>query len=206
MQIDRIVLADDHPVFREGMRRTVQRVNPGAEIIEADSLRDMLRQARRGDAPGTFIIDLMFGQRSIEPHLPELRQEFSRSSIIVLSMIEERCVAQRILALGIDGFICKSLPPQQIAAAIEAVQNGDQVLAMSPDELPRGEEDPLPELTDRQLDVLRLLTAGKSNKEIALALDISPYTVRIHVSALLKALGVTSRMAAVVKATAYGIS
>jgi len=205
MRIDRIVLADDHPVFREGMRRTLQRVSPGAEIIEADNLRDMVRQARRGDAPGTFIIDLMFGDRSIEPQLPALRQEFTRSSIIVLSMIEQRAVAQRILALGIDGFICKSLPPLQIAAAIEAVRSGDQVIALAPDDMPPAEDEQLPELTERQLDVLRLLSAGKTNKEIAQVLEISPYTVRIHVSALLKTLGVTSRTGAVVKAAAYGL-
>lgn len=206
MRMDRIILADDHPVFREGLRRLLQRTASETEIIEAGSFKEMLSLARRCGPPNTFILDLMFGDRSIEPDLPGLRQEFGCASIIVLSAIDERAIAERILNKGADAFICKALPPNEIAAGIAAVIEGEQVLLLqsaSPETSPF--ENETARLTQRQLDVLRLLIAGKTNKEIAQALEISPFTVRIHVSALLKSLGVSSRTAAVAKASAYGL-
>lgn len=207
MRADRIVIADDHPVFREGLRLLIQRSAPNAEIIEADTFRDMTQLARQGSVPTTFIVDLMFGNRSVESSLSALRLEFFRASIIILSMIEDRTVAERILSKGVDGFISKALPPRDIIEAIAAVRNGDQVLLLESACPPLPDRDgDAAALTQRQRDVLRLLTAGKTNKEIAQALEISPFTVRIHVSALLKTLGVSSRTAAAAKATAYGLA
>jgi len=205
MRVERIILADDHPIFREGIRRLIQRTAPDAEIVEADSFTEMLRLARRRQAPSAFLIDLMFGDESIESTLPALRQEFNRASIIILSANEDRAIAERLLFKGADGFICKTVPPKEIAAGVAAVLDGEQVLIMrasatSPDDEQHAG------LTQRQLDVLRLLVAGKTNKEIGQALAISPFTVRIHVSALLKSLGVASRTAAATKASAYGLA
>ncbi|WP_163270962.1 LuxR C-terminal-related transcriptional regulator [Chelativorans alearense] len=207
MRADRIVIADDHPVFREGLRRLIQGTASNAEVIEADTFRDMIQLAREGPVPTTFIVDLMFGDRSVETSLSALRLEFCRTSIIVLSMVDDRTVAERILSKGVDGFISKTLSPREIVAAIAAVRNGDQVLLLEPTFSALSDRDDEPAaLTRRQRDVLRLLTAGKTNKEIAQALQISPFTVRIHVSALLKTLGVSSRTAAAAKATAYGLA
>ncbi|WP_245488533.1 response regulator transcription factor [Mesorhizobium sp. Pch-S] len=206
MRGDRVILADDHPLFREGIRRLLQRVVPQAEIIEADDLVQMLQLARRGEPPSTFIIDLIFAGKSVEPDLPALRREFPRSSIIFVSMVQDRAIAERIMGKGADGFICKSLRPLQIMAGIAAVRDGERIILIEPDakDMPEPKDD-LSALTFRQREVLRLLSAGRTNKEIGQALHISPYTVRAHVSALLKTLGVSSRTAAVSKAKSSGL-
>lgn len=205
MSVEQIVLADDHPVFREGLRRLIQRTMPDAEILEADTPEEMLQLARRRQTPSAFILDLMFGEHSIEAELPALRQEFHRASIIVLSATDDRPVAERVLRKGADGFICKTVPPRQIAAAVMSVLEGEQVLLLRSSPT-ADDDDETAGLTPRQKEVLRLLAAGKTNKQIAQALEISPCTVRVHVSALLKSLGVASRTAAATKASAYGLA
>ncbi|EKF42162.1 LuxR C-terminal-related transcriptional regulator [Nitratireductor indicus] len=206
MRQDRIIIADDHPVFRDGLARLIQRHEPEAVIEQAATVDEALSLAGNGSTPSTFILDLLFSAGSLEAHLPELRRRFSRASIIVVSMIDDPDVARRIMGAGADGFICKSLPPHEIVAAVAAVRNGDAVLQLEASGLPVSEADEsLAGLTLRQVDVLRLLSRGLSNKEIGLELDISPFTVRVHVSAVLKALGVTTRAGAAAKATACGL-
>ena len=118
-------------------------------------------------------------------------------------MLEDREVIDRVMAEGADGFIAKSLPPEAIAAALDAVRNGDFVCEMG-DGLPAMPADADgAALTARQREVLRLLGAGLSNKEIARALGISPFTARMHVSAVLHALGVNTRAAAAARASGW---
>ncbi len=121
-------------------------------------------------------------------------------------MVNDLDTATRIMNADADGFICKSLPPHEIVAAVAAVRGGDAVLQLEASGLPANEADTsLAGLTQRQLDVLLLLSRRLSNKEIGLELDISPFTARIHVSVVLKALGVTTRAGAAAKAIARGV-
>ncbi|MBI6897702.1 response regulator transcription factor [Pseudomonas putida] len=197
----RIIVADDHPLFREAMVNTVRRILPEARLEEAGNLADVLRLATLGATPDTLILDLRFPGLTCIGRLAELRRQLPRTTLIVVSMVDDPEVIREVMAAGVDGFIGKSVSPAEIGAAILAIRAGEVVVNYLPSGLlPQlGASSELEQLTHRQQDVLRLIAQGKTNKEIARALDISPFTVRIHVSSLLKTLNVPTRTAAAVK-------
>ncbi|MCX5509924.1 response regulator transcription factor [Pseudomonas sp. BJa3] len=197
----RIIVADDHPLFREAMVNTVRRILPEARLEEAGSLADVLRLASMGETPDTLILDLRFPGLTCIGRLAELRRQLQRTTLIVVSMVDDPEVICEVMAAGVDGFIGKSVSPEAIGAAILAIRDGEVVVDYAPSGLLPQLDAPseLEQLTHRQQDVLRLIAQGKTNKEIARALDISPFTVRIHVSSLLKTLNVPTRTAAAVK-------
>ncbi|CAI3802906.1 putative transcriptional regulatory protein NarL [Pseudomonas sp. MM221] len=198
----RIIVADDHPLFREALARTVRRVVAGACIEEAGNLDEVMAVADAGEVPDTLILDLRFPGLVDIQCLARLRRQFRRTTLIIISMVDDPAIVEQVMATGVDGFIGKSIAADEIGEAILAVRNGEVLVRYAPSGLlPNLGEGAVEQLTHRQQEVLRLIAQGKTNKEIAKALDISPFTVRIHVSSLLKALGVSSRTAAAVKYT-----
>ena len=126
--MQRFIVADDHPLFREGLVRILRQLQPDAQVEQADSLQQVLDLARQGEPPTGLLLDLLYPGQDLSFSLRALRQEFKRSTLIVVSMLEDATVIEHILAAGVDGFIGKALPPAAMAAAIADCLAGQPVV------------------------------------------------------------------------------
>lgn len=202
---DKIIIADDHPLFREAISRLIRRSFPGkiVEVADADALNE---QVRKLPTPTLLILDLIFPGFDGERSVARLRQECPQTVIVVISMNDDPSTAARILEAGANGFISKSVPPEEIVQAIDKVFQGDLVTLLEAQPISElVQSSPIEGLSPRHIELLVRLGQGKSNKEIARDLGISPFTVRAHMSVLFRKLGVSSRSAAAAIAAQNGL-
>jgi DNA-binding NarL/FixJ family response regulator len=205
MTTSRIIVADDHPIFREGMTRIIRRILPG-KIQEAAEFEALLKFIEDDSPPTLLVLDLVFPGFDGANSVGYLRQKCSQSAIIVVSMNEDPKTAHSMLAAGANGYISKSVLPAQIQKAITDVLDGEVVVLLEAQtESDLEKPDITVGLSARHIEVLIRLGQGLSNKEIARELDISPFTVRAHMAALFKKIDVKNRASAAAIAVLNGL-
>jgi DNA-binding NarL/FixJ family response regulator len=177
-----VVLADDHVMFREGIRRIIERIEGVAVSGEVDDGIQLLARLKNSQ-PDLVILDIsMPNLRGLEA-IREIKKLYPRVKIVVLTMHRKKEFIRQALVDGADGFLLKEDPGGQLIRAVEAVRKGEKFLSplISGDLISLAlAEEQTDQLTIREREVLKLLAEGKKNQEIADILFISPNTVRRH--------------------------
>jgi DNA-binding NarL/FixJ family response regulator len=203
-----VIIADDHPLFRDALKQTLASALPGTSITEAGSVEKLLEVLSQNASADLVLLDLkMPGERGAASlsgltGLMYLRSQHPSIPVVIVSASDNPSMIRRCLNLGASGFISKSLPVEEIRTAVKTVLEGG---VWFPSDVQRDAGGELAELsarlatlTPQQVRVLSMLGQGLLNKQIAFELSVSEATVKAHVSAILQKLGVDSRTQAVI--------
>jgi DNA-binding NarL/FixJ family response regulator len=199
----RILSVDDHPVFREGLYRIISSQDDMQLIAQAANATDALKQFR-AHRPDVTLMDLRLPGATGTDAIVAIRGEFAQARIIVLTTSEADAEIQRALRAGAAGYVLKSAPRNELLAVIRSVHAGNRCV---PSDIAarlaeRGGQDTL---TQREVEVLRLIQDGAKNKEIAAQLNIAEATVNFHIKNIVGRLQANDRTHAVTIAIRRGI-
>jgi DNA-binding NarL/FixJ family response regulator len=209
----RVLIAEDHPLFREGMRGRLDRVADVAVVGEAASGDEAVELAKELE-PDVILMDIkMPGLNGIEA-TREIQQASPHIGVLVLTMFEDDDSVFAAMRAGAKGYLLKDSGGEGVVHAIRAVASGEAVFGPGVAErimgffsAPRAAapQRAFPELTEREEEVLSLVAQGKGNQQIARQLFVSLKTVRNHVSHILLKLQVADRAQAVIRARDAGM-
>ena len=187
-----IVLADDHAMFREGIKKIIERIEDTLISGEVNDGLELLELLKRSN-PNLVILDIsMPNLRGLEA-IREIKRTYPQIKVLVLTMHKKKEFIRQALRDGADGFLLKEDAGGELIRAVQTVRNGGMYLSPLLSSLLMSlalEEERTEILTMRERAVLKLLAEGKRTKEIAEALYISPYTVRRHRSNIMEKLNI----------------
>ncbi|KAA5975131.1 MULTISPECIES: response regulator [Pantoea] len=195
-----LMIVDDHPLMRRGIRQLLALEPQLTVVAEANNGTEALAEARRQE-PDIILLDLNMKGMSGLDTLKALRHEGISARILVLTVSDARSDIFAMVDAGADGYLLKDSEPEILLAHILQASRGEKVFSEGVASYLTNRQhsaDPLRQLTDRERDVLQEVARGLSNKEIAAILHISEETVKVHIRNLLRKLDVRSRVAATV--------
>ncbi|WP_329248081.1 response regulator transcription factor [Actinoallomurus sp. NBC_01490] len=204
----RVLIADDHPVVRQGLR-TFLGVQEDIEVV--GEAADGVEAVARAEAltPDVILLDLKMPGVDGQAALEELRSRGIPSRVLVLTSVGERARVLPVVRAGASGYLYKDVDPQALVQAIRAVHDGHVLFApeaadamLAPDQGGKAAV----ALTEREREVLTQIARGRSNREIARALVVSEKTVKTHVSNILMKLGLQDRTQAALYAVRHGLA
>jgi DNA-binding NarL/FixJ family response regulator len=207
-----ILIADDHPLFRNALRQAVESQLPNTRVVLAADFNEVEEIIRDNNDADLLLLDLTMPGVSGFIGLIRLRNEHPALPVIMVSASDDPATIRRSLDLGASGFIPKSSPMEQICEAINEVLAGNIWLPENIDIDSDGDDEiakilaNVSKLTPQQQRVLNMIGDGMLNKQIAYSLNVSEATVKAHVSAVLLKLEVDSRTQAVIQFAKLGVS
>lgn len=198
-----VLLADDHPLVRRGFRRMLED-DPGIEVVAEASDGEEAVHLAKTSRPQVVVIDYAMPGLSGVAATRQILRDAPETKVIVLSMHSEETLVRQAIGAGARGYVLKSAIDLDLAAVVKRAAAGEAVLD------PRLTVDPLKgdrgsSLTPRELQVLQLICDGKSNREIAAALELSVNTVAVHRANIMNALGIHKTAELVVYAIRNGL-
>jgi DNA-binding NarL/FixJ family response regulator len=212
----RILIVDDHALVRRGMNYVVKEGYPEADVVEAESAATALDALRGGGKVDLALVDVRMPDLDGLELLRAIKIDWAEMPVIMISTYENAPYVKRALADGAAGYLLKDATPEDLSQAINVAMSGsgnvlsprviqnlfeDQESSSSPNGSRRNEYS----LTQREHDILALLAEGKSNREIAQRLYLSEKTVKAHLAAIFRKLGVTNRTQAAMMAVQMGV-
>ena len=209
----RVLIIDDHALFRVGLQGLLEQ--RGIEVADAVASGTEGIQRAEQLKPDIILLDLRMPDMGGLEVLQKLRENESAIPVVMLTTSNEETDLIRSLRSGAQGYLLKDMEPDELVSALRDIEKGKNVVAQDlTDALARmvqgdanvaDEEGPFSDLTPREMEILCLLAEGQSNKLIARNLGISDGTVKLHVKAILRKLGIHSRVEAAVIAVEQGL-
>lgn len=209
-----ILLVDDHPLFRKGVRSLLEARSGYAVIGEASNGREAV-EFTRANRPAVIFMDIdMPGMNGLEA-TRAIKQEFPNIHIVILTVSDYDSVLFDAIKAGASGYLLKNLEPDELYATLEKIRDGEAVIngvlatkilrefSRMSDARDRLKE--IEPLSEREIEVLEQLVHGKDNKEIAHALSIAPSTVKTHLQNIMEKLHLKNRIEAAVYAVGEGL-
>lgn len=222
METIRVIIVDEQPLFREGIRATLERMGDCVILGESVDATEVLEMARASN-PDVALIDAGLVTSDPLEIARQLRHIAPRMAIIILTPSEDEERLFQSIKVGAAAYYTRSITPDELAEAVRKVSHGeylinDDVLSkpqlasrvlksfreLTVEEEDNGTRDLYSPLSSREVEILDYIARGNSNKEIAKSLKISDQTVKNHITSILKKLSVNDRTAAVVHALRHG--
>jgi len=209
----RVIIIDDHALFRDGLKGLLEQRNIDVAGVAADGKEgiELANEIR----PDIILLDLRMPNMGGLDVLPILRKDLPTTPVVMLTTSNDESDLIRALRTGAQGYLLKDMEPDELVSALRDIEKGKNVVAADlTDALARmvqgettldDDDGPFSDLTPRETEILCLLAEGQSNKLIARNLGISDGTVKLHVKAILRKLNIHSRVEAAVMAVEHGL-
>ena len=218
----RILVADDHELFLKGLEFILADIGENTELVFAKSYTDIFNILEKDTDFNLILTDLAMPGANWEEAIARIHNTLPDTPIIILSAVFDKEIVEKTIEIGVSGYIPKTSSNAVIISAVNLVLSGGVYIPPEllnrklPDEfndfkrvvnIPENKtiEEKVKNLTPRQVDVLRCIAQGMSNKQIAYALGLTEGTVKLHVTAILKMLNVYNRTSAVIEASKLGL-
>ncbi|MBV9892851.1 MAG: response regulator transcription factor [Chloroflexi bacterium] len=209
-----VIIADDHPVFRDGLRASLELAPEFVVVGEAGSGNEAVELARR-HTPRLVLMDIQMPDMNGIEATRRVREVSPESNVLIVTMFEDDASVFAAMRAGARGYVLKGVRADELVRAMRAVSSGEAVFSpaiavrmseyfggLRSESMPRH---PFPELSQREREILDLIAAGSSNTDIAEKLYLSPKTVRNHITSIFDKLQIADRAQAIVRARQAGL-